>query len=60
MPDNLNIRRPADPKRINVHEDWELKYWTRHFGVTADQLRAAVRAVGPMVANVERHFRGRS
>lgn len=56
MPDNLDIRRPADPKRINVHEEWELRYWTQHLGASPDQLRAAVRAVGPMVTDVQRHL----
>lgn len=57
MPDNLSIRRPADPKRVNVHEDWEVKYWTTHFRASPDQLRTAVRAVGPMVDDVERYLR---
>jgi hypothetical protein len=54
--DNLSIRRPQDPTKINVHEPWELSYWTKSLGVTADQLRSAVRAVGVSVAAVRRHL----
>ena len=54
--DNLNIRRPQDPKKINVHEAWELSYWTKALGVTADQLRSAVSAVGVSVDAVRRYL----
>jgi len=56
MPDNRTIRGPADRQRINVHEDYELKYWSTKFGVTFEQLRAAVRAVGPMAHDVAGHL----
>lgn len=56
MVDNKALRGPADRSRINIHEDYELKYWTQQIGVTADRLIAAVRAVGPMVADVRRHL----
>jgi hypothetical protein len=47
MPDNLQDRGPQDRSRINVNEDWELRYWTKELGVTEQQLRDAVRRVGP-------------
>jgi len=56
MADNLHLRGQPDRSRINVHEDYELRYWTTKFGVTADQLRAAVRAVGPIASDVARHL----
>jgi hypothetical protein len=56
MPDDRTLRGPADRTRVNVHEDYEVKYWTHKFGVTADQLRAAVRVVGPMARDVARHL----
>ncbi len=56
MTDNLFNRGPADRARINVHEAWELAYWTKELGVSADQLRAAVKAVGVMAADVRRHL----
>lgn len=54
--DKSNIGSP-DRDRINVNEDYELGYWTQALGVTADELRAAVKAVGPTVDAVRRHLR---
>lgn len=56
MTDNLKIRRPRDAKEIDVNEPWELSYWTRALGVSADKLSQAVKAVGPMVDDVKRHL----
>jgi hypothetical protein len=56
MPDNLKIRRPLDAEKINVNEPWELAYWTKDLAVTPEQLRQAVKAVGPMVRDVKRHL----
>jgi Protein of unknown function (DUF3606) len=46
----------ADRKRINVHEDHELRYWSKKFGVSHDQLKAAVRRVGVMADDVAREL----
>jgi hypothetical protein len=56
MTDNLNIRQPADRLKINIHEPWEVNWWTRELGVTKAQLEAAVRAVGVQVSAVRRHL----
>lgn len=56
MADNLEDRGPQDRSRINVNEPWELQYWSKHFGVTEDQLRTAVQAVGTSVEAVGRHL----
>lgn len=56
MADNLNDRGPRDRSRINVHEQWELSYWCRHFGVTPAQLMNAVNQVGVMVNDVRRYL----
>jgi Protein of unknown function (DUF3606) len=61
MADDLTNRGPRDGQRVNVNEDYELRYWTQRFGVSADQLRAAVKKVGVMVTDVERELgKGRS
>lgn len=54
--DNLNLRGQPDRSRINIHEEWEIQHWSTKFGVTHEQLRAAVRAVGPMAHDVARHL----
>ena len=53
MSDDLNNRGPQDRQRINVHEKWELAYWTKALGVTEAELIAAVKAVGVSVAAVK-------
>jgi len=58
MDDDLTNRGPADRDRINMNEDWEVRYWTKKFGVTEEELGDAVRAVGSMSADVERHLSG--
>ncbi|MGN2249570.1 DUF3606 domain-containing protein [Frateuria edaphi] len=54
MSDNLNNRGPADRTRVNVNEDYEARYWADKWGVSEDELRAAVARVGVMADDVER------
>jgi hypothetical protein len=56
MPDDTTKRGPQDRSRVNVHEDWELRYWSKEFGVTPERLKEAEKAVGPMVDNIKRHL----
>jgi hypothetical protein len=56
MSDDLKNRGPADRSRVNVNESWERMYWCGKWGCTPDELTAAVRAVGVMSADVERHL----
>ncbi len=53
MSDNLAIRRPQDPTKINLQEDWQVTYWARAQGITADQLKRAVDEVVPLVVKVK-------
>jgi hypothetical protein len=59
MADNPNIRGQEDRQRIDVHQEHELRYWSEKFGVTPDDLKEAIDAVGPMVEDVEQRVRGR-
>jgi hypothetical protein len=56
MADDRSLRSGQDRTRVNVNPDHELRYWTHKWGVSRDELRAAVAKVGPMVADLERHF----
>jgi len=56
MSDNLKIRRPQDPTKINIHEPWEVEYWTKELGVSKERLIQAVQAVGVMVTAVKKHL----
>jgi hypothetical protein len=46
-----------DRKRINVNEEYELRDWATALGVTPDELREAVAAVGDQVDNVREHLK---
>jgi Protein of unknown function (DUF3606) len=56
MPDNLKDRQPQDASKINVHEAWELEYWCKALGVTPQQLKDAVQAVGVSVIAVKKYL----
>jgi hypothetical protein len=49
----------ADRLRINVNETYELRDWSRKFGVTVDELKEAVYSAGPMADDVERYLNKR-
>ncbi|MGH6872831.1 MAG: DUF3606 domain-containing protein [Rhizomicrobium sp.] len=56
MADDKSDRGPADRDRINIHEDYEVRYWTKKFGVTKAELVEAVKAVGVMAKDVAKYF----
>lgn len=59
MSDDLTKRGEPDRSRIALGEEHEIRYWATKFGVSEEELRAAVDAVGSSVPNVhqwlERH-----
>lgn len=60
MADDRSKTGGQDRTRINVHQDYEVRDWSRKLGVTAEQLKAAVKAVGNDANAVEMHLKGRS
>ena len=42
----------SPPTRIDVSEDYEVRYWTKALGVSAEELKSAVQKVGPNVSAV--------
>jgi hypothetical protein len=46
MPDDLSKRPPQDASRINIHEPYEVRWWTHELGCTERQLKEAVSEVG--------------
>ena len=56
MSDDLTKRRPQDSSKINIHEAWELNWWSDHLGVSKQQLIDAVKAVGVSAAAVKKHL----
>lgn len=51
---------PRDRSVVYLAHDWECRWWSDKFGVNTDVLKAAMRQVGPMVADIERHLAKRS
>lgn len=56
MSDDLSKKRPQDATKVNVNESWELEYWSKKFGVTKEQLKSAVKAVGVSAAAVQKYL----
>jgi hypothetical protein len=52
MADDTTKRDYRDRDRINVHEDYELRYWTKELGVTPEKLKETVQKVGVMATDV--------
>ncbi|KRC69342.1 hypothetical protein ASE30_18580 [Achromobacter sp. Root83] len=57
MSDDLKNRGAQDRSRINVNEAHELRYWTNELGVSDEQLRKAVQAVGVSATAVREHLK---
>ena len=53
MADDKSKAGQADRDRINVNEDYELRDWAKHFHVSEDKIKEAVKAVGPMAKDVQ-------
>jgi len=58
MTDKLDSRGGQDRQRINVNQDYELRDWSKKFGVSKDQLKEAVQAVGDRADKVEQYLKG--
>ena len=52
MADDLKNPGAQDRNQVNVNEDHEVRYWTQKWGVTKEQLMAAVKKAGASVAAV--------
>jgi hypothetical protein len=57
MADDPSNRGEPDRSRISLQQRHEVDYWTKKFGVSKEQLEAAVNAVGNGVEAVEKHLR---
>ena len=55
MSDDLT-KKPLDATRIDVNQEWELDEWSKKFGVTKEQLKEAVEAVGTPAAEVQKYL----
>lgn len=54
--DNLSKRGQPDRSKINMSEDYEVKYWTHELGVSRERLQEAVDKVGNSAAAVRKEL----
>jgi hypothetical protein len=53
---SLGKKASPDRSKINMHESYEVKYWTRELGVNRDQLQKLVDKVGNSAASVRKEL----
>jgi hypothetical protein len=56
MADDKTKRGTADRNRIDVHEHYELRDWSKRLGVTPEELKRAVEQVGTSADAVRKHL----
>jgi len=54
--DDLKKKGPQDRSKINMHEDYEVKYWTKELGVDKEQLQKLVDKVGNSATAVRKEL----
>jgi hypothetical protein len=55
--DSLTKKDQRDRSKVNMHEDFEVKYWTKELGVSREELQKAVDKVGNSAAAVRKELR---
>ncbi len=55
--DNKTKTGSPDSDLINMSEDYEVQYWSKKFGVSAEHLKTAVKAVGNSAKAVAKHLK---
>ena len=53
MPHDPRKHGSGDRTRINVHEPYELDYWSKKFGISHDRLKELLKEHGVMVRDIE-------
>jgi hypothetical protein len=55
--DNKQKTDWRDRDRINIHENYEVEYWTKELGISREKLKEAVNSVGTSAAAVRDHLK---
>jgi hypothetical protein len=50
--DNSKNRKPQNLSRINILDEWEVRYWTKELRVSPDELKRLVKTHGNSVQKV--------
>jgi hypothetical protein len=54
--DDLKKKSAQDRSKINMHQPYEVKYWTKELGVDKEQLQRLVEKVGNSAAAVRKEL----
>jgi len=54
--DDLKKKGAADRGQINLHEAWEVDYWTKELGVSKGELAKLIKKVGNSAAAVRKEL----
>lgn len=57
MSDDKSQSHGQDRERINIHQDYELRDWSKSLGVTPEKLKEAVGAVGDRADKVREYLK---
>lgn len=57
MSDDKSQSHGQDRERINIHQDYELRDWSKSLGITPEKLKEAVGAVGDRADKVREYLR---
>jgi hypothetical protein len=60
MSDDRSKRGNQDRIRINIHKEFEVRYWSKELGITADQLREMVQQLGPSADTIRQAVKRKS
>lgn len=52
LPEHWLRRRPQDPTRVGLAQEWERKYWSRSLDTPVEKLTEAVNRVGNSLPRV--------
>ena len=56
MADDPKKTRSPDRSKIAMGQDHEVRYWTKHLGVTREELQKAIEKVGHSAAAVRKQL----
>ena len=56
MTDNRSKRGQPDRNRINMSQRYEVRYWTKHLGISREELQRAIDKVGPSASAVRKQL----
>jgi hypothetical protein len=56
MTDNLTAREQPDRSKINMKQNHDVRYWTKHLNISKEELRKAIDKVGNSAAAVRKEL----